>query len=101
PPDGLTPAELGTLVDDSPDLRDVTATLVDLAVRGFVLIEEKEESRLLGLWSSKEYVFQLLKPRQQWLDLVPHEKALLDSVFTCGTGALEGGAGPLARVELS
>ena len=102
PPDGLTPAELGTLVDDKPDLRDVTATLVDLAVRGFVRIEEKTESTLLGLWSSQDYVFQLLRGRTEWVGkLLPHEKTLLDSLFTCGTGALEAGAGPLARVELS
>src|SRR5439155_1700875 len=34
PPDGLSPAETGTLVDNRADLRDVTSTLVDLAVRG-------------------------------------------------------------------
>ena len=34
PPEGLTPAEVGTLLDNSADMRDITATLVDLAVRG-------------------------------------------------------------------
>ena len=101
PPDGLSPAEVGTLVDDRPDLRDVTATLVDLAVRGFVRIEEKDESKMFGLWSSKGHSFELLRPRSEWKDLVPHERTLLDAVFTCGTGALEPGAGPLARVSLS
>ena len=28
PPDRLTPAEAGTLVDDSPDTRDLTATIL-------------------------------------------------------------------------
>lgn len=39
PPDGLTPGMVGTLVDKRTDLRDVTATVVDLAVRGMVRLE--------------------------------------------------------------
>ena len=35
PPDQLTPSEVGTLVDNSADMRDITAAIVDLAVRGF------------------------------------------------------------------
>jgi len=31
---GAHAGELGTLVDNSPDMRDITATVVDLAVRG-------------------------------------------------------------------
>jgi len=34
PPGGLTPGEVGTLVDDDAGMRDITATIVDLAVRG-------------------------------------------------------------------
>ena len=92
PPEGLTPAELGTLVDNSPDMRDVTATLVDLAVRGYVLIEEKEEERLLGLWSGKEYVFHLRKKPDEWTDLLRHEYKLLNALFRKGM---------LTSVELS
>ena len=33
PPEGLSPGEAGTLVDNRPDMRDVAATIVDLAVR--------------------------------------------------------------------
>lgn len=84
PPDGLTPAELGTLVDNSPDMRDVTATLVDLAVRGYLLIEEKEEEGLFGLWSGKEYVFHLRKKQEEWTDLLPHEYKLLNALFRKG-----------------
>ncbi|HEX3377475.1 MAG TPA: DUF2207 domain-containing protein, partial [Candidatus Acidoferrales bacterium] len=38
PPDGLTPAEAGTLVDEQAAMRDITATIVDLAVRGYIVI---------------------------------------------------------------
>jgi hypothetical protein len=40
PPDGVRPGQIGTLVDEQADVIDVTATIVDLAVRGYLLIEE-------------------------------------------------------------
>ena len=36
PPDGVTPGLMGTVIDGSADAVDVSATLVDLAVRGYV-----------------------------------------------------------------
>ena len=81
PPEGLTPAELGTLLDNTPDMRDITATLVDLAVRGYVTIEEREERKLLGLLSKTEYTFHLRKLPADWGTLQPHEQALLDALF--------------------
>ena len=85
PPDDLSPAELGTLMDNSPDMRDITATLVDLAVRGYVLIEEKKEARLLGLWSDTDYIFTLRKERAEWQGLKPHEAKLLNALFADGS----------------
>ena len=41
-PDGLTPAEVGTLIDEKVDLRDISATIIDLAVRRYLKIEELE-----------------------------------------------------------
>jgi uncharacterized membrane protein len=79
PPAGLTPAEVGTLIDNSADMRDITATIVDLAVRGYLQIEEQTKERLLGLWSEKEYVFHLRNPKKEGLKR--HEKELLDSMF--------------------
>jgi len=84
PPEGLTPAELGTLVDNSPDMRDVTATLVDLAVRGYLRIEEKEDRKFLGLVSNKEYTFKMRKPESSWRELQPHEHTLLEVLFAGG-----------------
>jgi uncharacterized membrane protein YgcG len=81
PPANLTPAELGTLVDGRPDLRDITSSIVDLAVRGYLHIEEQEASKLLGLLSSTEYVFTLRKPREEWASLQPHERKLLHAMF--------------------
>jgi uncharacterized membrane protein YgcG len=82
PPDMLTPAELGTLIDNSPDLRDITATLVDLAVRGYLRIEERQESKLLGFWSSSAFYLHRLKTSSEWTTLRAHEQAILRGIFS-------------------
>ncbi|HYJ79310.1 MAG TPA: DUF2207 domain-containing protein, partial [Longimicrobiaceae bacterium] len=82
PPDGLTPAEVGTLVDHTAEMRDVISTLVDLAVRGYVGIEEREEKKLLGLISTTEYVFHRRRPRETWGELRPHERSFLNALFS-------------------
>ncbi|HSB70811.1 MAG TPA: DUF2207 domain-containing protein [Candidatus Methylomirabilis sp.] len=84
PPEGLTPAELGTLLDNSPDIRDITATLVDLAVRGYLLIQVHEVKKLLGLRTSREYRFSLRRPVSAWSELQAHERSLMGSLFTEG-----------------
>jgi uncharacterized membrane protein len=85
PPDNFTPAEAGTLVDDSADMRDITATIVDLAVRGYIVIEEVQKDRMLGLLHEKDYNFIVQKDRPQWDALKPHEQVLLNGLFTAGT----------------
>ena len=85
PPDGLTPGEEGVLVDDSPDMRDITATLVDLAVRGFVTIEEHDKKKYLGLiGTERDYAFDLARPKDAWQGLAAHEEALLNGIFDDG-----------------
>ena len=59
PPQGMTPAEAGTLLDDSIHPRDITSTIVDLAVRGYIKIEEKVDTFLV--FHHKDYVFHHLK----------------------------------------
>src|SRR5579864_3554901 len=81
PPAGLSPGEAGALVDDQAGIRDITATLVDLAVRGFITIEEKETSHLMGLYSNKEYVFHLNKKPAEWTGIKSHELLLLSGIF--------------------
>lgn len=84
PPGQLTPAEIGTLIDNSPDLRDITATVVDLAVRGFVRIEECQEPQLLGLWSSTEFSLHQVKSAGEWTELKPHEQTIMNGIFANG-----------------
>lgn len=81
PPANMTPAEVGTLADESPDVRDITATVVDLAVRGYLRIEEQKTPQLFGLWTSTDYVFHRIKPRQDWAGLSTHERLLLEALY--------------------
>jgi uncharacterized membrane protein len=84
PPAGISPAEAGTLLDDTIHPRDITSTMVDLAVRGYIKIEETAEKLLV--FTHKDYIFHLLKPREQWgSDLAPHERVMLENVFAGGT----------------
>ncbi len=84
PPESLTPAETGTLVDESADMRDITATMVDLAVRGYLKIEEYEEEALFGLIKRREYRFHRLATPTGAPPLEPHEQRVLDGIFSSG-----------------
>jgi len=79
-PDGLSPAELGTLVANRADTRDITATIVDLAVRGRLVIEERDEEGLLDLWSIADFTVH----RQQAGagDLESHERTVPNGIFS-------------------
>ncbi len=81
PPPGLTPAEVGTLLDESADLSDLTATIVDLAVHGFLRIEEQESHSFL-FFSSRDYALvKLCEPDER----KPHERQLMSALFSSGT----------------
>lgn len=85
PPEGLTPAEAGTLTDERVDMRDITATMVDLAVRGYMRIEETDEPVLFGLSSRKEFTFHRLRPIDDQEGLAPHERKVLRGIFKHGS----------------
>jgi uncharacterized membrane protein len=80
PPTGISPAEAGTLLDDRIHPRDITSTIVDLAVRGFIKIEETDDEGLL--FHHKDYIFHLLQKRQDWNGLAPHERVMMENIFT-------------------
>jgi uncharacterized membrane protein YgcG len=86
PPDNLTPAECGTLVDNSVDMRDITATLVDLAVKGYLTVEHQDVNPQLGI--AGDYIFHLKKPPGDWNNLKPHEQQMLRGIFVPGNPAL-------------
>jgi uncharacterized membrane protein YgcG len=71
PPQKMKPAELGLILDQSADTKDVTATIVDLAVRGYLTIGEAGKSDWTLTWKAGGDAAQLL----------PYEKTLLDGLF--------------------
>jgi uncharacterized membrane protein YgcG len=78
PPEGLRPGQIGTLLDEQASVVDVTATIVDLAVRGYLRIDELER----GHWfSSRDW--QLVKLRDD-ADLLLYEIELFTGLFEYG-----------------
>ena len=94
PPDAITPAEAGTLMDNTADMRDITATVVDLAVRGHLRIEERPESHLFGLLKRTEYVFHRTAVPAEAAALAPHEASVLSGIFGSGRAEV-----PLSDLE--
>jgi uncharacterized membrane protein YgcG len=83
PPEGLRPGQIGTLLDERANVIDVTATIVDLAVRGFLRIDELERPHW---FSSRDW--QLVKLRQEEDGLLPYEKELFRGLFHKGPEVL-------------
>lgn len=80
PPAGLTPAEVGTLMDQRAHLRDITATVIDLAVRGFLRIEPRQTSGL-GMRGASDYQLVSLTSWEGDAALKPYERDILKGVF--------------------
>jgi uncharacterized membrane protein YgcG len=71
-PQDFRPAELGLILDERADPKDVTATIVDLAVRGFITIAEVP--------GKKDWV---LTQMRSWdpAELMPYENTILTGLF--------------------
>ncbi len=82
PPKDMSPAETGALLEDQVHPRDITSTIVDLAVRGFIKIEETPPEGLI--FKSKDYILHSLKPPEQWTQIAPHEQVMLNNIFAGG-----------------
>jgi uncharacterized membrane protein YgcG len=80
PPPDLTPAEVGTLIDEKCDIPDVVSTLVDLASRGYIQIKPIPYNGIL-LLSKKDYQFNRTEPPRQSPPLKPHEILFLNALF--------------------
>lgn len=79
PPDSLSPGECGALTSGTVALRDVTATITDLSVKGYLGIERAGESEPAS--EHKGYVFHLTKPPSDWGELRAHERKVLGCIF--------------------
>ena len=77
PPAGMRPGEIGTLIDEVANPVDVTATIIDLAVRGFLRIEEITNSKGTKV---KDWRLVVVLPAPTD-DLLPYELALMQALF--------------------
>ena len=74
PPPGVQPGMVGTIIDESADTIDVSATVMDLAVRGFMRIEEIQDGNVFSRTDWR--LVQLPPPAGQTLR--PYEATVLD-----------------------
>ena len=83
PPDDVRPGQMGTLIDERAQPLDVTATIVDLAVRGYLHIEELERKHI---FASRDW--RLTQQRPPDTDLLSYERTLLEALFKGRTEVL-------------
>ena len=76
PPEGIRPGQVGTLIDERANPLDATATIVDLAVRGYLRIEEIPKH---GLFGKPDWT--LVKVKDADGDLLEYERRLLNGLF--------------------
>jgi uncharacterized membrane protein YgcG len=79
----LAPAEVGTLIDEKLDPRDITSTIVGLAVKGYIKIEETKKEGLV--FDKTGYYLKKVKDHDANLNLFEIE--LMKALFP---GALPG-----------
>jgi uncharacterized membrane protein YgcG len=79
PPEDLRPGEVGTLIDEEANTLDVSATIVDLAVRKYLRIEEIPKTWLLG-----KADWKLIRLRNDTDELMTYERSLLNGLFEDG-----------------
>ena len=76
PPEKFKPAELGVLMSESAKPLDITATIIDLANRGYLTISEESKK---GIFGSIDYT--LTKKQSPDSKLLVYEGVLLDKLF--------------------
>jgi hypothetical protein len=76
PPDDLAPGLAGTLLDESADMEDVLATIVDLARRGVISITEDTKPGFL--FSQTDFVY---RRERRDIPISSYEEKLLTGMF--------------------
>jgi uncharacterized membrane protein YgcG len=78
PPGDLRPGQVGTLIDEQANTVDVTATIVDFAVRKHLRIQEVAGAR------PRDRDWELVKLTDGDPKFLPYERRLFDALFTGG-----------------
>ncbi len=78
-PDGLMPIEVGTIIDESAQNKDVSAEIIQLAITGYLKINFEEKT---GLLSKNDYELEKIKDSAGLAN--EFDKILFDSLFKNG-----------------
>jgi uncharacterized membrane protein YgcG len=73
----LTPAEVGTLIDEKLDPRDITSTIVGLAVKGYIKIEETKKGGMI--FDRTDYYLKRVKGPDE--HLTSFERELMEDLL--------------------
>ncbi|MEP7104442.1 MAG: DUF2207 domain-containing protein, partial [Chloroflexota bacterium] len=77
PPDNLRPGQIGLILDESADTKDVTATIVDLAARSFLVIQEVPGK---GIFARGDYLLKRVDGADA-TKLLLYERTILGGLF--------------------
>ena len=78
PIEGLSPAEIGTILDQKIDIHDIVAEIVELARIGFLKIKKVESKGIFGI---KNTDYELIKLDKKTDKLNKFKNDLLESLF--------------------
>ncbi|MBC8075762.1 MAG: DUF2207 domain-containing protein, partial [Chloroflexales bacterium] len=82
PPENVPPGVVGALIDERADMQDIIATIVDLARRGFLQIQEQEQQGVFGFGGGRSFTFA--RTEGDASTLLPYEQQLLGAIFAGG-----------------
>jgi uncharacterized membrane protein len=82
-PENISPASMGFLHSGKYSQNMITVSLINLAVKGFISINETKKK---GLFSKQKFELQKLKPADQ--SLPPEEQTLLKELFVSGNDTI-------------
>ena len=85
PPAGVAPGLVGTVLDEEAGTIDVSATVVDLAVRGYLRIEEVSSG---GLFKRTDWRLTRLAPQRGGEPLARYEQTILEGLFATASPVL-------------
>lgn len=81
PPDKMAVGVLGTVVDEKVDLKDISATIIQLAIKGYLKVKEIKTKN-----DSKEPDdYDLIKLKEPDANLHKYEIELMDGIFGSGS----------------
>nr|WP_089949564.1 DUF2207 domain-containing protein [Lentzea xinjiangensis] len=81
-PDGVLPGQVGTVVDEHVDVVDVTATVIDLAVRNYLWIAEVRQEDGFG------HDWQVVRRNPADSSLSGYERAVYETLLPQGVDAV-------------